>query len=89
MRKLASADAKNRFGELLDTAQQEPVAIHKHGRPVAVVISAQEYAEIEAMKLAALKEKVARGLGDADAGRVTDGKAVFNALFAMTDHAED
>ena len=37
-----SAEAQNNFGQLLDTAQREPVAITRHGRPAAYVISAQE-----------------------------------------------
>lgn len=32
MRTSASGEAKNRFGELLDTAPREPVMIEKHGR---------------------------------------------------------
>jgi prevent-host-death family protein len=34
--------AKNNFGELLDAAQRKPVAIEKHGRPIAYVVSAKE-----------------------------------------------
>ena len=41
----AAKAAKNRFGELLDTAQRTPVSIQKHGRTVAVVLSAHQYAE--------------------------------------------
>lgn len=32
-------EAKNRFGELLDTAQRRPVIITKKGRPVARMIA--------------------------------------------------
>ena len=41
----AAGAAKNNFGELLDTAQRTPVSIQKHGRTVAVVLSAHQYAE--------------------------------------------
>ena len=37
MRKVSSGDAKNWFGELLDTAQREPVTIEMYGRPVTVM----------------------------------------------------
>ena len=47
MAEMAAKEAKTRFGELLDTAQREPVVIKKHGRDVAVVISAKDYKEIE------------------------------------------
>lgn len=43
MRTLTSVDAQNRFGELLDTAQREPVGITRRGRTVAFVVSPQEY----------------------------------------------
>lgn len=88
MRTIASGEAKNRFDELLDTAQREPVTIEKHGRPVAVILSAEDYEEIEAMKLEALRAKVQRGLADVEAGRVTDAKEVFAELEDMIDRAE-
>jgi prevent-host-death family protein len=43
MRTMTSAEAQNHFGELLDAAQREPVTITRRGRPVALVISQQEY----------------------------------------------
>ena len=88
MRTVSSAEAKNRFGELLDTAQREPVTIEKHGRPVAVIVSAEDYQEIEAMKLNELRAKVQRGLADVAAGRVTDAEEVFAHLEQMIDRAE-
>jgi prevent-host-death family protein len=39
---LTSVDAQNRFGQLLDTVQREPVSITRRGRAVAFVISPQE-----------------------------------------------
>lgn len=50
MKTLASKEAKNHFGELLDTAQREPVTIEKKGRPVAVVMSLEEYKRLEDME---------------------------------------
>jgi len=43
MKNMSAKDAKNEFGLLLDTARAEPVTIEKHGRPVAVVVSVEEY----------------------------------------------
>ncbi len=48
MKKCASKKAKDNFGELLDTAQREPVTIEKRGRAVAVVLSLEEYKRMEA-----------------------------------------
>ena len=44
---IAAATAKNRFGEMLDTAQREPVIIQKHGRTVAVLLSGRDYEEYQ------------------------------------------
>jgi antitoxin Phd len=49
MKTIAAKDAKNGFGRMLDTAQREPVTIEKHGRPVAVVLSLEEYQRLEAL----------------------------------------
>lgn len=46
MAKMTATDAKNKFGQLLDMAQAEPVAIEKNGREVAYVISAEQYASL-------------------------------------------
>lgn len=37
-----SAEAQNRFGELLDLVQREPVAITRHGRPAAYIVSPRD-----------------------------------------------
>ena len=39
----SAKDAKYHFGRLIDTARAEPVVIEKHGRPVVVVLSIEEY----------------------------------------------
>lgn len=54
MRKFTSADAKNRFGELIDAARAAPVAITKYDRTVVVIVAVEEY---ERMKAASVKEK--------------------------------
>ena len=80
MRSMAALEAKTRFGELLDAAQREPVTIEKHGRPVAVMVSADDYRELQALRLANLQAEIRRGLNDIDAGRTIDGRDGFRAL---------
>lgn len=46
MRIMTSVEAQNHFGELIDAAQREPVTITRRGRPVAYVVSQQEYDEL-------------------------------------------
>ncbi len=43
MKILTATDAKNRFGELIDMAQAEPVRVQRQGRDVAVVLSPEEF----------------------------------------------
>lgn len=45
-----SAEAQNQFGQLLDTVQREPVAITRHGRPAAYVISARDMEDFAAFQ---------------------------------------
>ncbi len=76
-RRMAALEAKTRFGELLNAAQREPVTIEKHGKPVAVLLSAEDYSDYEALKPARLRGELQVGLDDLAAGRVFDGDAVF------------
>ena len=69
MHSVRASEAKNKFGELVDRVQREPVRIERHGRGVAVLVSAADYAEIEQLRLDALTAKLDRGEADLDAGR--------------------
>ena len=46
MKTLTSVEAQNRFGQLLDSVQRDPVAITRHGRPTAFVVSPQDMDEL-------------------------------------------
>lgn len=43
MKTMNATQAKNQFGQLLDDAQAEPVAIQKNGRDIAVIVSMAQY----------------------------------------------
>ena len=77
---MAAREAKNRFGHLMDQAQQEPVTIEKNGRPVAVVLSIKEYQHSEQLKLAKLQQDLDEGVAQADKGKLLDGEDVFQEL---------
>ena len=68
MQSMSAHDAKARFGQLLDTARREPVTIEKHGRPVAVMLSKEEFDELEGMKLERLRAMVQEGIDDIERG---------------------
>ena len=50
MKSVTARDAKTNFGELLDTAIREPVSITRNGRPVAVVLSRQDFERLAAIE---------------------------------------
>ena len=80
MKILNASDAKREFGEVLIDAQHGPVGINLNGKPVAVVISASEYAQLEALKEAHLKQSIEEGIADLRAGKVSDGKSVLDKV---------
>lgn len=43
METISALDAKNKFGQLLESAQRSPVMVTKKGRPSVVVLSASAY----------------------------------------------
>lgn len=81
MKAIAAKEAKNNFGEMLDTVQREPLTIEKHGRAVAVVMSAQEYQQ---MQLERLRAKLAVGEGQLDRREGEDGEIFFAELLKET-----
>ena len=91
MRKFTAHDAKAQFGNLIDTARREPVTIERHGRPVVVVLSKEEFDDIEAMKLERLRTEVQKGLEASARGDVidideNDLDALIDGLMAGTAH---
>lgn len=57
MESVTSVEAQNRFGELLERAQREPIAVTRHGRTVAYVVGPQD---MPGHDLAARRESAAR-----------------------------
>lgn len=43
MKTITAIDAKNKFGQLIDAAQRQPVTVTKKGRASVVVMSAADY----------------------------------------------
>jgi prevent-host-death family protein len=69
---MTSHDAKARFGQLLDAARTAPVTINKHGRPVAVVMSKEEFDALEAIKLEQLRAEVQKGIAAIERGEFVE-----------------
>jgi antitoxin Phd len=45
---ITATDAKNRFAELVDSSRLEPIMITRNDRPVAILVSPEEYARLMA-----------------------------------------
>ncbi|RLA37310.1 MAG: antitoxin [Gammaproteobacteria bacterium] len=80
METLNASDAKREFGDMLLKAQEGAGGINKNCKPVAVIISASDYKDIETMKRTMLQQEIQQGLADIEAGRVVDGPEVIQAL---------
>ncbi|QDO84068.1 type II toxin-antitoxin system Phd/YefM family antitoxin [Shewanella psychropiezotolerans] len=80
MQALSANEAKTHFGNMLMKAQRSPIQINKNGKPVAVVISVDEYNSIETLKLRLLQFRAAKAINDIDNGNTVDGDQFFNEL---------
>lgn len=54
-----SAEAQNQFGQLLDLVQREPVAITRHGRPAAFILSPREMEQYQVFEETRRKQRAA------------------------------
>ncbi|HIF9095800.1 TPA: type II toxin-antitoxin system Phd/YefM family antitoxin [Photobacterium damselae] len=80
MRTLSANDAKRHFGELLLNAQRGPVKISKNRKDAVVVMSIQDFEELEAMKVEYLKHCFKLAKEDLNNGTAVDGESFLNSL---------
>jgi len=77
---LSANEAKTHFGDMLLKVQRQPLQISKNGKPVAVVLSMDEYEQFETLKLQLLQFRVARAQADIAAGKLVEGDDFFEEL---------
>ena len=77
---LSASEAKTHFGDLLIKAQRAPVQINKNGKSVAVVISAEDYESMEALKLRLAQARARQAETDIEAGSLVDVEAFFDEV---------
>jgi len=80
MKVVSANEAKTQFGDMLLKVQRNPIQINRNGKPVAVLLSADEYNDIESLKLSLLQARAARAKDDIASGNLQDGESFFNAL---------
>ncbi len=85
MKAVTANEAKTQFGDMLLSVQRAPVQISKNGKPVAVMVSMDDYEKMEDLKMQALKERVQRAKAEIQAGATTEGNAFFDELLADRD----
>ncbi|HAT6801829.1 TPA: type II toxin-antitoxin system prevent-host-death family antitoxin [Citrobacter freundii] len=72
--------AKTQFGEMMAKAQREPVSITRNGKPSVVVVSAEDYALFEELKMQHLRQILAQSDHDITTGNIVDGRQFFEIL---------
>ena len=77
---IPAAEAKTNFGALLEKVQREPLTISKKGRPVAVLMSMDEFETHQRLKIEQLRREVQAGLADLEAGKVISGAEAFEVM---------
>jgi prevent-host-death family protein len=77
---VTSVEAQNKFGQLLDTAQREPVIITRHGRPAAYMISPQDMKEFQEARARSDQGKPARDWATASAQAWNEFDAKFGSF---------
>lgn len=58
MQSMSAKEAKYGFGRLIDLARAAPVLVAKHGWPVVVVMSVEEYAKLKSHELVGNSMKI-------------------------------
>lgn len=80
METVTSNQAKTQFSDLLLKVQRAPVEISHNGKPVAVIMSADDYAAMESLRMAMLRQSLQRGLASLQAGKLYDGNEALDAM---------
>ena len=77
---MTAAEAKQKFGQLLEKAQRGPVEITKHGRRVGIFMSddCENFKDFEVQ--GNLEERLKRASQDIEAGRIYPADEVFDEI---------
>lgn len=76
----SASDAKRDFGELLLKSQSGPVSVTRNGKPVAVLLSSDEYERLLSAKREQLTYAIKEGVADYRAGNVSSSDSVYTRM---------
>ena len=85
MNTITSTQAKQEFGRLVMQSQVKPISVTKNGKPVAVILSEDQY---QAMKLQNLRAALIEGEQSGDAG-ILDMQAIKEKARKIVLDAQD
>lgn len=80
MQAMTANEAKTQFGNALLKAQRAPVQINKHGKPVAVMLSIEDYENLEALKLKWLQFRAMNAEEQIKNGQLISGENFISKL---------
>ncbi len=69
MKTVTAKEAKNRFGQLIDDAQRQPVTVEKNGRPFVVVQSFEDFQISQQLKMTSLRAAIDEARAEYGDGR--------------------
>jgi antitoxin Phd len=87
MTTVSATEIKNRLGQFLRAAASEPVVIEKTGKPVAVLLSYQEYQRLERYEDAYWAAQAAAAAQEPPVGAEEAAKLI-RRYFELDDRAE-
>ncbi len=84
MESLTANQAKTGFGGMLLKAQAEPVQINKNGKPVAVIMSAEQYHAMDSAVIRSLRVAADRvkSMTEEEVNKLQDADDFFDELLA-------
>jgi prevent-host-death family protein len=80
---VTSVEAQNKFGQLLDTVQREPVIITRHGRATAYMVSPQDMQDLQ--DLLSARRKRSEALAEFEAWSQRAAASALPAAAELTD----
>jgi len=87
MREVPATEFARNFGQYREIVQREPVAVTSHGRATAYLVSAEEYEELQRIKVSAQRSRAIVDMTAEEIEQMTSGRmgAEHDYLNALLD----
>lgn len=84
MKIIKASDAKQKFGRLIDMAQRGPITVTSHDRPVAVVVSIEDYDHDQDRKWKMLMARLEKANRDINEGKTKSTEELLKKIKSST-----